>query len=84
MKTKIKFGPAQVGCRSPLWAKYTFRVIFLLLSFGVFMVSDYPGISDAQKFLLLKWFSGINMLAWGLSKMFGVEIDPVNPENAKQ
>lgn len=73
MKTNFQFGVSQIQNPTPLWAKYTFRIIFLLLSISVFMVSDYPGISESLKFLLLKWFSGINMLVWGLSKMFGVE-----------
>lgn len=47
--------------------------IFLLLSCAVFMVSDYPGIDEHTKLLLLKWFSGVNMLVWGLSKLFGLE-----------
>lgn len=72
MKPVIKFGPSQIARPTPLWAKYTFRVIFLLLSFGVFMVSDYPGINEHTKLLMLKWFAGINMLSWGLSKLFGV------------
>lgn len=73
MKTGIQFGVSQIQRPTPLWAKYTFRIVFLLLSVAVFMVSDYPGINESLKLLLLKWFSGINMLVWGLSKMFGVE-----------
>jgi len=73
MKTSIQFGVSQIQNPTPLWAKYAFRVVFLLLSIAVFMVSDYPDINESLKLLLLKWFSGINMLVWGLSKMFGVE-----------
>lgn len=73
MKTNFQFGVSQIQKPTPVWAKYTFRVIFLLLSVAVFMVSDYPGINDGLKLLLLKWFSGVNMLIWGLSKLFGVE-----------
>jgi len=73
MKTSIQFGVSQIQKPTPLWAKYTFRIVFLLLSIAVFMVSDYPGINESMKALLLKWFSGVNMLVWGLSKMFGVE-----------
>lgn len=73
MKTSIQFGVSQIQNPTPLWAKYAFRIVFLLLSIAVFMVSDYPDINESLKLLLLKWFSGINMLVWGLSKMFGVE-----------
>lgn len=73
MKTNFQFGISQINKPTPLWAKYTFRIVFLLLSVAIFMVSDYPGINESLKLLLLKWFSGINMLVWGLSKMFGVE-----------
>lgn len=69
---KTKFGTSQLNKPTPMWAKYTFRIVFLLLSFGVFMVSDYPGLNEQAKLLMLKWFSGINMLVWGLSKLFGV------------
>lgn len=69
---KTKFGFSQLGKPTPLWAKYIFRVVFLLLSFGIFMVSDYPGLDEHTKLITLKWFSGINMLVWGLSKLFGI------------
>jgi hypothetical protein len=69
---RTKFGTSQIQNPTPLWAKNTFRIVFLLLSVAVFMVSDYPGINEHTKLLLLKWFSGINMLVWGLSKLFGV------------
>lgn len=69
---KTKFGTSQIQNPTPLWAKYTFRIVFLLLSVAVFMVSDYPGMNEYTKLLLLKWFSGINMLVWGLSKLFGI------------
>ncbi|MBN8670338.1 MAG: hypothetical protein ACK4EY_07080 [Flavipsychrobacter sp.] len=73
MKTNFQFGISQINKPTPLWAKYTFRIVFLLLSVAIFMVSDYPGMNEGVKLLLLKWFSGINMLVWGLSKMVGVE-----------
>ncbi|MBS1771530.1 MAG: hypothetical protein JST82_01630 [Bacteroidetes bacterium] len=73
METNLKFGLSQVNNPTPQWAKYTFRIIFLVLSVAVFMVSDYPGLQEATKLLMLKWFSGINMLVWGLSKLFGIE-----------
>jgi hypothetical protein len=69
MKTNFQFGISQINKPTPLWAKYTFRIVFLLLSVAIFMVSDYPGMNEGVKLLLLKWFSGINMLVWGLSKM---------------
>ncbi|OSZ79103.1 hypothetical protein CAP35_12880 [Chitinophagaceae bacterium IBVUCB1] len=73
MKTNIHFGLSQIDKPTPRWIKYIFRIVFLLLSFGVFMVSDYPNIDEHTKLLLLKWFAGINMLTWGLSKLFGIE-----------
>lgn len=73
MKTNVKFGISQISNPTPLWVKYSFRIIFLFLSVAVFMVSDYPGLSEQVKLLMLKWFSGINMFTWGLSKLFGVE-----------
>jgi hypothetical protein len=72
MKPITKFGLSQIGNATPQWATYMFRIIFLLLSFGTFMVSDYPGMDECTKIVLLKWFSGINMFAWGLSKLFGI------------
>jgi len=73
MKTNMQFGLSQINKPTPQWIKYSFRVIFLLLSFGVFMVSDYPGINEHTKLILLKWFAGVNMLCWGISKLFGIE-----------
>ena len=70
---KTKFGPAQVTKPTPLWATYVFRTVFLLLSVATFMVDGYPGLTDIQKLLMLKWFAGINMLVWGLSKMVGLQ-----------
>lgn len=73
METNTKFGLSQVNKPTPIWAKYTFRIVFLILSVSVFMVSDYPGLAETTKLVMLKWFSGINMLVWGLSKLFGID-----------
>jgi len=83
MAGKTKFGFGQLANETPQWARLLFRVVFLLLSFGVFMVSDYPGMAEHTKLLLLKWFSGINMLVWGISKLFGVEEEPSAYEHLK-
>lgn len=73
MNANTKFGISQISAPTPLWVKNVFRVVFLLLSVAVFMVSDYPGLNEHTKLLLLKWFSGINMFTWGMSKLFGIE-----------
>lgn len=72
-----KFGFGQIGNPTPLWAKLVFRIVFLLLSFGIFMITDYPGIEEPTKLIVLKWFSGINMLVWGLSKLVGIQDDDI-------
>lgn len=69
---KTKFGLSQISNPTPAWATYTFRIVFLLLSFGTFMITDYPGLQQHDKEILLKWCSGINMLTWGLSKLVGI------------
>lgn len=79
----MAFGLNQFNKPTPQWAKTVFGVITLLISVAIFMVSDYPGMGEMTKTLLMKWFAGINMLSFGLAKMFGVSDNNQNPNSGE-
>lgn len=73
MKT-TKFGLSQIGNKTPLWAKWIFSIIFLLTTITISWLAATNVVGESQKYeitLFLKVV--IDPLAYGLSKMFGIE-----------
>ncbi len=69
-----KFGLSQIGNKTPLWAKWIFRTIFLLTTITISWLAATNILPEEQKYewtLFLKVV--IDPLAYGLSKMFGIE-----------
>ena len=69
------FGPGQIVNETPMWAKWMFRICFLLTSVVAFIIASDPGIPDALKVRIGVYLKATDLFVWGLSKMFGVKID---------
>ena len=78
--TKTTFGTDNVKQKTPLWAKWVFRVVFLLTTIATFLIAADPAISDVVKVRIGVYLKGLDMLVFGLSKMVGVTLN--NKEDA--
>jgi hypothetical protein len=66
-KTVVSF-----GSESPLWAKWVFRGTLIVTSAITLVIAGTQLISEANKFEVLLMLKGIDALAYGFSKMFGI------------
>jgi len=69
-----KFGPSQIVNVTPMWAKWMFRVVFILSGVAVFIVAGDPAIPDATKVRIGVYLAGLDRAVFGLSKLFGIEV----------
>lgn len=73
---KQSFGLNQVSSTTPLWAKWFFRIIFLLTKVIVAYIAATNLISPELKYeITLILTLVIDPLAFGFSKMFGIKSD---------
>ena len=79
--TKTTFGIEQISKKTPLWAKWVFRVVFLLTAVATFIITFEPAISDLVKIRVGLYLKGLDMLVFGLSKMVGVTLKTIEDEN---
>lgn len=70
---ETKFGVKQITTETPQWAKWMFRIAFILTTATTFIVASDPAISDDFKVRLGVYLKGLDMIIFGISKMFGVE-----------
>ena len=69
-----KFGLSQIGNKTPLWAKWIFRVVFLITTVTISWLAATDIIPEAQKYEITLFLKVVlDPLAYGLSKMFGIE-----------
>jgi hypothetical protein len=68
--TTVQFGA--ISAPTPLWAKWLFRSVFIVTSAIVLVVAGTQRIAEADKFEILLVLKGVDALALGFSKMFGV------------
>ncbi|RYE25087.1 MAG: hypothetical protein EOP51_05205 [Sphingobacteriales bacterium] len=69
-----KFGLSQIGNQTPLWAKWIFRIIFLLTTVTISWLAATNIVSDAQKYEITLFLKVVvDPIAYGLSKLFGIE-----------
>lgn len=71
MTTKV--GISQFKNETPLWAKRTFQIVFILTTSATFVLASEPTISDAVKVQIGVYLKGFDMVIYGISKMFGVD-----------
>lgn len=59
---------------TPIWAKWMFRGTFLVVTAAIFVIAGDPAIPDSEKVRINVYLQGLNMVVFGFSKMFGIEI----------
>lgn len=68
------FGIDQIGKPTPLWAKNMFRVVFVLTTVASFWVGASTLIEPLYKAELMLGLKSLDMIIFGFSKLFGVEL----------
>ena len=75
MKTKTHaFSVKALNSTTPRWAKNMFRVTLLLTSITSFIIVSDETIPDETAERIILYLRAADLLVYGLSKMFGVEI----------
>lgn len=73
---KEKFGINQIAEVTPTWAKWIFRIVFLLTKIIVGYVAATNMIAPEAKYEITLFLTLIvDPLAYGFSKMFGIPIE---------
>lgn len=70
----MAFGVSQIKNETPAWAKYVFRVWFILTTVATLWIAGTNLVSDGTKVEIVNALKASDVLIWGLSKMFGVEV----------
>ena len=70
----MEFGVKQLGEKTPVWAIWTFRIVFLLTGTLTFIIAMEPAIADLTKIRIGVYLKGLDMFVFGMSKMFGVAL----------
>jgi hypothetical protein len=69
-----KFGPSQISNETPAWAKWMFRITFIVTTALIGWIAAtnlFPQNTKYEITLLLKLL--IDPIVYGISKMFGVD-----------
>ena len=77
----MEFGIEQIKTQTPVWAKWVFRVVFLLTTIATFLIAADPAIADVLKVRIGVYLKGLDMLVFGLSKMVGITLNNKEDEN---
>jgi hypothetical protein len=75
----MNFGFDAITQETPIWAKWVFRIVFLLTTVATFVIAADPAIADDLKVRLTVYLKALDMIVFGLSKLFGIELK--KPEN---
>lgn len=71
--TKVVFG--SISSVTPNWAKWVFRITLLLTSVATFIIAADSAIKPDLALRIGVYLKGLDLLAFGFSKMFGIRID---------
>lgn len=74
MENTTKFGISQVLNKTPNWAIWMFRIVFILTTVATFVIASDPSISDDLKVRIGVYLKGLDMLIFSISKLFGVDV----------
>jgi hypothetical protein len=74
MRKKTNFGVKQLKTKTPEWAKWMFRGTLIITSVAVFVLASDPGMTDDFKIRAAVYLKALDLLVFGFSKMFGVEV----------
>jgi hypothetical protein len=75
----MSFGFDQISVKTPKWAKWTFRIVFMLTTAAAGWVAGTNLIDQSLKVEIMLVFKLIDPIVFGLSKMFGVSIEKHEP-----
>lgn len=75
---KVSFGIEGLNNRTPLWAKNAFRITLLLTSVATFIIAGDAKIDAELAVQIGVYLKGLDLFVFGLSKMFGVEVEENN------
>lgn len=78
----MAFGLKQINKKTPRWAIWLFRIVFLLTTIATFIIASEPEsvITNELKVRIGIYLKALDMLVFGLSKMVGVEVKEESPE----
>lgn len=72
-KTKVTFGA--ITSTTPIWAKWVFRGTLIVTSVATFIIAGDSHISAETAVRVGVYLKGLDLLAFGFSKLFGVTLD---------
>lgn len=72
-RTKVTFGA--ITAVTPTWAKWVFRGTLILTSVATFIVASDAAIKAETALRVTVYLKGLDLLAFGFSKLFGVTLD---------
>lgn len=75
----MAFGFDQITVKTPTWAKWVFRIVFMITTAAVGWVAGTNLIDQSIKVELMLVLKLIDPIVFGLSKMFGVTIEKHEP-----
>lgn len=58
---------------TPMWAKWTFRIVFAVTTVAAFVIAADPAINAEAKVRIGVYLKGLDMLVYLISKGFGVQ-----------
>lgn len=70
-----------ITSKTPIWAKWMFRSVFILTTVAAFIITSEPAISDETKVRVMIYLKGLDMAIYGFSKLFGVKQDKPDTDN---
>lgn len=68
-----KFSTKSIVLETPRWAKIMFRIVFLLTTAFTLFIAGTNLIQENVKFELMLAVKSLDVLIYGISKMFGIE-----------
>jgi len=71
--TKVVFGA--ITATTPQWAKWVFRGTLILTSVATFIIAGDSKIDADLAVRIGVYLKGLDLLAFGFSKMFGITLD---------
>ena len=75
LEEKIITGKTVISFKSPtpMWATWTFRIVFLFTTAATFVIAGEPSIPDEMKVRIGLYLKGLDVVIWGMGKGIGIE-----------
>jgi len=70
VKGTVTFAP---GSPSPIWATWTFRIIFLANKAATVLIAAEDMFTDKMKIKIFLYMSAVDLFVWGIAKGLGVK-----------